>query len=147
MTNGKKAGGWRLEAGVSRPRNLRRAKHGFTLIEVMAALAIAAGSLVLLLMANQACLQRSMHAQLAASIQLEAEFKFDELRCAAETATRGEFAQHPGWQWVLERQKADLSDLQRLEKLTLSVYAPQTHQPFRTLSMLNFVPALKDQKP
>ena len=124
--------------------------RGFTLIEVIVALAIASGALILLLMASQACMQRSMRAGLAASIQLAAESKLDEVRSASPegAAARGDLGGHPGWQWVLERGKAEMAGLEGMQRLTLKVYEPQASQPYRAFSILAFVPpARKKEEP
>lgn len=98
--------------------------RGFTLVEVMVALAIAAGALILLLSANQASLQRSVRSRHEALLQRLCESKFDECRCGAETRKSGAFDELPGWTWRFDEEKKDLEDLEGLQRLIFKVYPP-----------------------
>lgn len=107
-------------------KNTSLITRGFTLVEVVVALAIAAGALILLLSANQASLQRSVRARQEALLQRLCESKFDECRCGAETRKSGAFDDLPGWTWRFEEEKKNLETLEGLQRLTLKIYPPET---------------------
>ncbi|MBI3828873.1 MAG: type II secretion system protein [Planctomycetes bacterium] len=116
-----------------------RCRRGFTLVEVIVALGIAAGALVLLLSANHASLQRSICARATAKIQRLCESKLDELRSGAEVHPSGEFDDLPGWTWRADVEKAQLADLQGLKRLTLKVYSPDApFKPAETYTILTY---------
>jgi prepilin-type N-terminal cleavage/methylation domain-containing protein len=99
-------------------------KGGFTLIEVVVALAIAAGALVLILGANAANLRRSALARSAAELEPKIESKLTEILVKAEKGTRGEIAGLPGWRWESARAIAHVANLKGLRQTNLSVFRP-----------------------
>lgn len=114
-----------------------RRRSGFTLVEVIVALGIASGALVLLLSANQASLQRSLRARTMAQLQRLCESKLDELRCGAESRPAGTFGDLPGWTWCADAEKAQCEELRGLKRLTLKVYPPDApFTPFETFAVL-----------
>ena len=135
MTNARSAGSARRVA--------RQA--GFTLVEVIVALAITAGALVLLACAGNECLRRSQRARQTAALQQLAESKLDEVLVGLEKDRRGEFAGHPGWSWEIERSPASVEGLRNLERMTLRVFSPDSSQPWRLYLGYRYLP--EERKP
>lgn len=120
-------------------RNVRGS--GFTLVEVIVALAIAGGALVLLLSANQASLRKSVHATQEAAVLRAAETAFDAYRSGAEDATEGGLMGMPGWTWKVRATKAEIGTVESLQHLTFAVYSPDAPQePFATFEALRYLP-------
>ena len=93
---------------------------GFTLVEVIVALAIAAGALIILLSANNSSLASSTRSRNDAKVHLALESKLDELRAGVETSTGGELAACPSWEWRAERESvAEADDIKHLKRITL----------------------------
>jgi len=114
----------------SRPR-------AFTLIEVIVALAIAGGALVLLIAASQAALHRSLNARKLSRVSRAAESKLEECVEGAEHAFAGDCADLPGWIWRLRLEKEETQELDGLKVITLAVYSPEApFKPYRTYSRL-----------
>jgi len=101
--------------------NIKQRSIGFTLIEVIIALAIAGSSLILLLTANQESLRRSMRSRERASVEMLAESKLAEIRCGAEQASSGVFEGQPNLRWLVSTSDAEIEDIDHLERLTLTV--------------------------
>ena len=102
----------------------RRPKGGFTLVEVMVALGIVAGSMILLLSANRNALQRSLRAQDQIRLEHAAESKFDEVLCGSETSQNGSFEGMPGCTWAIQQEPAEIEGLGNLQKVTITVSNP-----------------------
>ncbi|MCK6472725.1 MAG: type II secretion system GspH family protein [Planctomycetes bacterium] len=120
-------------------RNVKRS--GFTLIEVIVALAIAGGALVLLLSANQASLRKSVHATQEAAVLRAAETAFDAYRCGDSDATEGGLKGMPGWTWKIRASRAEVGSVENLQRLTFDVYSPDAPQePFGTYEALRYRP-------
>jgi prepilin-type N-terminal cleavage/methylation domain-containing protein len=102
----------------------RRADQGFTLIEVMVALAVAAGALVLILSANGASLRKSVHARLDERLQRAAESKFSEWLIGAERAGEGPLPGFDGHRWEVRMAREELAPLRRLSRVTFTVTGP-----------------------
>ena len=99
---------------------MRRTNAGFTLIEVIVALAIAAGALIILLSSNNSSLASSTRSRNDAKLQNALESKLDELRAGVETATGGELGACPGWEWRADRESvAEADDIKHLKRITL----------------------------
>lgn len=97
---------------------------GFTLIEVMVALAIAAGALVLILSANGASLRKSVDARLDERLQRAAESKFSEWLIGAERAAEGPLPGFDGHRWEIRTAREELASLKRLSRVTFTVAGP-----------------------
>lgn len=116
-------------------------ESGFTLIEVIVALAIAGGALVLLLSANQASLRRSASATQEAAVLRAAETTFDAYRCGESQASEGELKGMPGWSWKVRASKAETGGVENLHRLTFDVYSPDAPQePYTTFEALRYRP-------
>ena len=97
---------------------------GFTLIEVLVALAIAGGALVLILAANGASLRKSVDARLSERLQRAAESKFAEWKCGAERAAEGPIAGFDGHRWEVRTSREVLPPLRKLIRIRFSVTGP-----------------------
>ena len=98
-------------------------RRGFTLVEVLVALGIAAGALILLVSANNESLRRSVRCRQLVELEELAETKLDEARLGAlGAADRGRFERHPGLSWEIQREACNSADLKGLERVTLSVF-------------------------
>src|SRR5689334_17459789 len=98
-------------------------RRGFTLIEVIVALAIAGGSMILLLSACRHSMQRSLRAQQLLIASHLAESAADELLLSKDGVLSGGFPQHPGWSWAAQLTPASVEDVAGLERMVLSVNA------------------------
>lgn len=97
---------------------MRRSDRGFTLIEVMVALAVAGGTLVLVLSANAASLRKSAVAGRQARLERAAEGKLAEWCAGIETAREGAFE---GTRWEIRIEADRAGGLKRLQRVTLVV--------------------------
>ena len=102
----------------------RNCARGFTLIEVLVALAIAGGALVLILSANGASLKKSVGARLSERLERAAETKFAEWKSGAERASEGPLAGFDGHRWEIRTSREDLARLRKLVRIRFSVTAP-----------------------
>lgn len=108
-------------------------RRGFTLIEVLVALGIAASSLVLLMSANHAAMRQSLRAQEHTRIEDLTEVKASEIKTGIETGLNGQFADMPGWTWAVSRSPAQIEGLTTLDEITLKVFSPSgTSAPAKT---------------
>jgi type II secretory pathway pseudopilin PulG len=93
------------------------------LVEVLVALGIAAGALILLVSANNESLRRSIRCRQLMELEELAEARLDEIRLGViGTADRGRFEGHPELSWAMEKQACNAADLKGLQRLTLSIY-------------------------
>jgi prepilin-type N-terminal cleavage/methylation domain-containing protein len=102
-----------------------RAERGFTLIEVLVALAVAGGALVLVLSANGASLRKSVRARLDERLQRAAESKFAEWQVGAERAAEGPLAGFDRHRWEIRTAREDLGGLKKLSRVTFTVTGPE----------------------
>lgn len=102
----------------------RRPDRGFTLIEVLVALAIAGSAMVLILAANQTSTRRSLAARNAARLERAAETKLAEWSAGIETALKGPLAGFDGYRWEIVVSAAELSCPKRLTSVTIVVRSP-----------------------
>jgi type II secretion system protein I len=105
---------------ISRPCKRR----GFTLVEVMVALGITAGALILLLSANRNVLQRSMRARDRIQVERACESKLDEVLSGAETSMNGQFERLAGYAWSIQQETAELESVTKLQRVTFQVNGP-----------------------
>ena len=116
-------------------------RRGFTLVEVVVALGIAAGALVLLISANHEAMRRSMRAHERMLLEDAIEAKAGEIRAGIETQSSGEFTALPGWSWNATREKARIEGFTTLDEITLKAMAPgRLAEPARTMTIFKFVP-------
>ena len=102
-----------------------RASRGFTLIEVMVALAIAGGALVLILSANGASLRKSVQARLEERIERAAESKFTEWQIGVERASEGPLPGFDRHRWEVRTAREDLVSLKKLYRMSFTVTGPE----------------------
>lgn len=129
------------------PRRLR----GFTLIEVIVALAIAATALILIVSANQDAMRRGVASRRAETVERLVESKLDEIKCGLETRSSGDFEDMQGWSWSVRRRRAEIADLRSLDVLTFKVYEPSSaSEPYRVVEILihrDMAPASTEGQP
>jgi prepilin-type N-terminal cleavage/methylation domain-containing protein len=101
-----------------------RGERGFTLIEVLVALAVAGGALILILSANNASLRRSVESDERARVERAAESKLEEFAMGREPGWQGNLTGMPGWRWNAVREPSFTVPLKRLKKVTFHVYRP-----------------------
>ena len=101
-----------------------RAEKGFTLVEVLVALAIAGTALVLILSANGASMRKSVDARLSERLQRAAESKFAEWKAGAERAPEGLLAGFADHHWEVRTAREDVAPLRKLVRLRFSVTGP-----------------------
>jgi len=118
---------------------MRRKHRAFTLIEVLVALGIAAGALMLLLSANRAALRRTLRAQQQIEINELIESKTSEIRSGIENAPSGQF-ESSGWSWKASRTPARIEGLQSVEEVSLAIFAPGHAGAVRTVVFLVTTP-------
>jgi prepilin-type N-terminal cleavage/methylation domain-containing protein len=98
--------------------SVRRQRAGFTLIEVIVALGIAGGALILLLSANRGSIQRSLRANDRVRLEQACESKLNEICCGAETSTHGQIDGHV---WDVTRETAEIEGISALQRVTLRI--------------------------
>jgi len=101
-----------------------RRSAGFTLIEVLVALAIASGALLLLLSANSASLRKSVKARLSEQLERAAESKLAEWSAGIERASEGTLPGFPLYRWELRSAREESSTLRKLRRVVLRVSGP-----------------------
>jgi len=100
---------------------MTRSKRGFTLVEVMVALGIAAGALVLLLSANRESLRRSVNSRSHARLDQLAQSKLDELRLELEQNRSGGFPELAGYQWDVAEENSGIENVKALKRIELRI--------------------------
>jgi len=108
----------------------RRNERGFTLIEVLVALGIAGGALLLVLSANNASLRRSAGSREDLRLVRAAESKYEEIVLGFDRSLSGELEGLPGWRWEVFRTKTYVSQLKKMKHLQFVVYRPDTSKAF-----------------
>jgi len=99
-------------------------EKGFTLMEVLVALGIAAGALLLVLSANNASLKRSASSREDLRIVRAIESKYEECVLGVESGLSGEFEGLRGWRWELFRTTTHLAELKKLKRIQFVAYRP-----------------------
>jgi len=123
---------------------MTRSNRAFTLVEVMVALGIAAGALVLLLSANRESLRRSVNARSHAQLDQIAQSKLDELRLGLELKRSGGFPELAGYQWDAAEEETGIENVKALKRIELRI----RNSEGRTIQTLqSFVYRPEAQKP
>lgn len=112
--------------------------RGFTLIEVIVALAIGAGALVMLASVGNESLRRDLRARQSALLDQACQNKLAECSCGAQAGREGELPGLPGWRWKAEFEAVSMDEIQGLERLTLRVRSTEAQGPERQLSVLRY---------
>ena len=111
-----------------------RTRAGFTLAEVIVALAIAAGALILVVSAGHESLRRSLRADESARLGHACESKLAEIACGVEPGGTGDLAGMPGWSWRIERETFGIKGLEGLDRVTFHAIGPgSSNEAARTL--------------
>jgi len=100
---------------------IKRNDRGFTLVEVLVALAIAGGALILILSANGASLKKSVDARISERLQRAAESKFSEWKSGIERASEGPLPGFAGHTWEARKEREQLLPLRKMLRLRFSV--------------------------
>ncbi len=103
---------------------------GFTLIEVLVALAIAGGALVLVLSAVNGSRKRSVQAREELEVVRAAEARLEECLLGIEGATAGDLRGRPGWTWEVSQIPTRMAGLKKLRRLTFVVRWPDGSRAF-----------------
>lgn len=98
-------------------------RRGFTLVEVMVALGITAGAMILLLSVNRNALQRTLRAQDRIRLEHACESKLDSILCGSETALNGTLDAMTGYTWSVQQEPAGIDGLATLQRVTFIVNA------------------------
>ena len=114
----------RPDRGLALRSRSSAGEGGFTLIEVLVALAIAGGALVLILSANNASLRRSADARFRIDLERAAETKLSEWIVGAEKDVTGELPSFEGHRWEIRSLAEPVASLRKLRRITLQVYGP-----------------------
>ena len=101
-----------------------RSDRGFTLIEVLVALAIASGALVLILSANAASLRRSAGAGVDERLGRATESKLSEWLSGAERHAEGPLSAFDGHRWEVRSVLEPAAPLRQLRRVTFTVVGP-----------------------
>jgi prepilin-type N-terminal cleavage/methylation domain-containing protein len=117
------------------------AKRGFTLIEVLVALGIAASSLVLLMSANHAAMRRTTRAQERVQLEELIETKVSEIKSGIELGSSGQFANMPELSWTVSRSVAQIEGMTTVDELTLKIFN-STGSPSRTTTFFIQTPRM-----
>ena len=96
-------------------------RRGFTLVEVMVALGITAGAMILLLSVNRNALQRTLRAQDRIRLEHACESKLDAILCGSETGLNGALDAMPGYSWSVQQEPAGIDGLANLQRVTFTV--------------------------
>jgi prepilin-type N-terminal cleavage/methylation domain-containing protein len=107
-----------------------KGERGFTLIEVLVALGIAAGALLLLLSANNGSLRKSMGAREDLRVLRSAESKYEECLLGIEPGVSGELGGLEGWRWEVFRNTTYVAQLKKLKRVQFVVYRPEGQKAF-----------------
>jgi len=102
-----------------------RVNRGFTLIEVLVALAVAGGALVLVLSANGASLRKSATARIDERLRRAAESKFAEWQVGAERGAEGPLPGFDGHRWEVRTAREEMASLKKLSRITFTVTGPE----------------------
>ena|SRR5882672_497360 len=102
--------------------NIRnRTDKGFTLVEVLVALAIAGGALLLLISSSIASFRKCTETRTRERLLRVSESKFAEYKVGAERMTSGSLPGHPTHSWAVRTSHEDLAPLQKLVRISFLV--------------------------
>lgn len=109
----------------------KRRARGFTLLEVMAALAVMAVAITVLLVERNTAIERTGRTQnRRAALQL-AEEKMQEILLGLETAGAGEFDGRPGFQWSVS-EEMDVVEAEGGSSRLLKRFVVEVRFPLKT---------------
>jgi type II secretory pathway pseudopilin PulG len=97
---------------------------GFTIVEVMVALGIAASALILMLAANRNSLLQSIRSRERVRLERACESKLNEVVCGAERDQHGSLDGVDGFTWTIHETPSGNSDIAKLKTVTLEVHGP-----------------------
>jgi len=121
------------------------ARSGFTLLEVMAALAIVAIALTVLLVERNVAVQRTSRTNDRRVAMQLAEEKLNELVLGLETGSAGDFEDPPNFRWSAE-EKIELVDAEGRVEGYLRRIEVTVHFPVReTDGKVTLVTAVRDR--
>ena len=103
----------------SPPGSLARAGHGFTLLEVLAALLIGAVAIAYLLESQIAGIRLANATRELREATLLAKAKMQELAAGLERAEEGEFEERERWAWAARRE--EVPEAPGMAKIVLTV--------------------------
>lgn len=89
-----------MDRRTERAHRIRSA--GFTLIELVLAVALVGGSFMSLLFLRTSAVEKAGRFNMERRVQRLAQEKLDEIVYGLETATAGEFEEEPDWTWEAE---------------------------------------------
>jgi prepilin-type N-terminal cleavage/methylation domain-containing protein len=115
-----------------------RSIRGFTLIEVIVALAITAGALVMLASVGNESLRRSLRSRHSAILDQACQNKLAECACGAEGGREGEFASLPGWRWKVETESVPMDGTHGIERVTLRAHSTEGQGSEKLLSLFRY---------
>ena len=117
---------------------MRSHNKGFTMIEVIVALAICSGALVMLASVGNESLRRDLRARQAGVLEQACRNKLAECACGAESGREGEFEGLPNWRWKVDAAPVPLGEIRGVERITLNVIATDGSNCERRLSVLRY---------
>ncbi len=122
---------------------MKRRDRGFTLLEILVALAIASGSLVLIAAAVSDSLKRSAKAEVDGRLERAAESKLAEWTSGLEAQREGALAGFDGHRWELRTSADTAAGLKQLHRATLAVYAPGGAKLLERSTLLHGPPGMR----
>ena len=124
---------------MTNSRGLRHTTNGFTLVEVIVAMGIAATALIFVLCTNHESLQRSLRSRENARLDMLLQSKLNEVALGLEPAPRGTVDSFPNYSWQIQREPARLEGIDRLERITLICLSASQGTPIKTIHVLHRV--------
>jgi prepilin-type N-terminal cleavage/methylation domain-containing protein len=98
--------------------------RGFTLIEILVALAIAAGAFILIVSAATASVRRGELARLKSRLERRCESKLSEWMCRAEKKSGGALTDFDGHLWEVKDAPETSASIRGLRRVTFTVRGP-----------------------
>ena len=105
-------------------------QKGFTLIEVVASLAILAIVLSYLLYIYEASADRALANHEKRLASLLCQNKLEEILVGQVTQEEGTFPNHPGFRWKVQKSRRTLYPKVVVEEVTVSVFYPASSKPY-----------------
>ena len=102
---------------------MKRRDNGFTLLEILVALAIAGGTLVLIAAAVSGSLNRSGRAEVDSRLERAAESKLAEWTSGVDLQREGALAGFAGCRWEI-RTSPESGPVKRLQRVSVVITGP-----------------------